>query len=66
MPHTGQLMTCDEYFALDYKEYRHTELVDGVFIHRPGPMPLHQVALMGLWEQIHKQLPRGWRVFSRM
>lgn len=63
MPHTGQLMTRDEYFALDWREYRRTELEEGVFVLRPSPSRRHQRVLMRLSRQIDDQLPPSHEVF---
>lgn len=61
-PCAGLRMTADEFLALGETDQR-LELVDGVVVMSPSPVPLHQRIARLLMRQIEDTLPPGAQLF---
>jgi Uma2 family endonuclease len=58
-PWPDHLLTIEEWDELPEDTYRHAELVDGVLVVTPTPMPAHQVASKRLVREIDDSLVGG-------
>lgn len=56
-PWPDHLLSLDEWDALPEDISRHYELVEGVLVVAPRPVPHHQAAAHRLTEDLHQQLP---------